>query len=148
MGEAVEAAVSVKNPVDSTVKPTALLARPLAVTTTLPVVAPLGTGTTRLVSLQLVGVARVPLNVTVLFPCVAPKVVPVMVTEPPTTSAVGVMLVIAGITVKPTALLPTSPAVTTTFPVVAPAGTVTLILVELQLITFGYIGATVPLNAT
>jgi hypothetical protein len=51
-----------------TVKFTPLLAPPNTVTTTFPVVAPLGTGTTTLVALQLVGVAAVPLKVTVLFP--------------------------------------------------------------------------------
>lgn len=51
-----------------TVKFTALLAPPNTVTTTLPVFAPLGTGTTMLVELQLVGVAAVPLKLTVLFP--------------------------------------------------------------------------------
>ncbi len=58
-----------------------MLACPLTVTTTFPVVAPLGTGTTIDVALQLVGVAVVPLNVTVLVPWVEPNVVPVMVTE-------------------------------------------------------------------
>jgi len=53
-----------------TVKVMPLLARPPTVTTTGPLVAPLGTGTVMLVSLQLVGVASVPLNVTV--PGVAP----------------------------------------------------------------------------
>ena len=43
-----------------------------------------GTGTTMLVALQLVGVAAVPLNFTVLVPCVAPKFVPVIVTDVPT----------------------------------------------------------------
>jgi hypothetical protein len=62
------------------VKTTPLLATPATVTTTLPVVAPAGTGTTMLVALQLVGVAAVPLNVTVLVPCVAPKFAPVIVT--------------------------------------------------------------------
>lgn len=62
-------------------KETPLLACPLTVTTTFPVVAPLGTGTTIDVALQLVGVAVVPLNVTVLVPWVEPNVVPVMVTE-------------------------------------------------------------------
>ena len=52
----------------ATVKGAALLARPPTVTTTLPVVAPAGTGTRMLVVLQLVGVAVVPLNVTVLAP--------------------------------------------------------------------------------
>jgi len=52
------------------VKATPLLATPPTVTTTFPVVAPLGTGTTMLVPdvLQLVGVADVPLKVTVLVP--------------------------------------------------------------------------------
>ena len=51
-----------------TVKPTPLLANPPTMTTTLPVVAPLGTGTTMPAALQLVGVAVIPLNVTVLVP--------------------------------------------------------------------------------
>jgi len=51
----------------TTVKLTPLLAVP-AVTTTLPVVAPVGTGTTIDVALQLVGVAVVVLNLTVLVP--------------------------------------------------------------------------------
>ena len=45
-----------------------LLGWPPTVTTTLPVVAPLGTGTTICVAVQLVGVATVPLKVTVLVP--------------------------------------------------------------------------------
>jgi hypothetical protein len=45
-----------------TVKLTPLLARLATVTTTFPVVAPVGTDTTMLVALQLVGVATVPLN--------------------------------------------------------------------------------------
>ena len=64
-----------------TVKFTPLLATPPTVTTTFPVVAPVGTGTTMLVGPQLVGVPAVPLNVTVLVPCVAPKFVPVIVTD-------------------------------------------------------------------
>jgi hypothetical protein len=56
---------------------------------TLPVVAPLGTGPTMLVALQLVGVAAAPLNLTVLVPCVAPKFVPVIVTSVPTGPEVG-----------------------------------------------------------
>jgi hypothetical protein len=67
-----------------TVKFTPLLATPPTVTTTFPVVAPVGTGTTMLVGPQLVGVPAVPLNVTVLVPCVAPKFVPVIVTDVPT----------------------------------------------------------------
>ena len=67
-----------------TVKLTPLLATPPTVTTTFPVVAPLGTGTTMLVALQLVGVPTVPLNITVLVPCVAPKFVPLIVSGAPT----------------------------------------------------------------
>jgi len=51
-----------------TVNATPLLAAPPTVTTTLPVVAPLGTGAAMLVALQLVGVAASPLKVTVLVP--------------------------------------------------------------------------------
>ena len=51
-----------------TVKVTPLLACPLTVTTTGPVVAAAGTGAAMLVALQLLGVAVVPLNVTVLVP--------------------------------------------------------------------------------
>lgn len=53
---------------DPTVKFTPLLATPPTVTTTLPVVAPVGAGATILVVLQLVGVAVLPLNLTVLVP--------------------------------------------------------------------------------
>ena len=67
-----------------TVNVTPLLATPPTVTTTFPDVAPLGTGRVMLVALQLVGVPAVPLNFTVLVPCVAPKLVPVIVTEVPT----------------------------------------------------------------
>jgi len=52
----------------TTVKETPLVADPPTVTTTFPVVAPLGTGATIEVALQLVGLAVVPLNVTVLLP--------------------------------------------------------------------------------
>jgi hypothetical protein len=64
-----------------TVKLTPLLAAPPTVTTTFPVVAPVGTGTTMLVGPQLVGIPVVPSKVTVLVPCVAPKFVPVIVTD-------------------------------------------------------------------
>ncbi len=51
-----------------TVKVTPLLATPPTVTTTLPVVAPLGTGAVMLEAIQLVGAVAMPLNVTVLEP--------------------------------------------------------------------------------
>jgi len=54
-----------------TVKPTPLLCTPLTLTTTLPVVAPLGTVAVMLVALQLVTEAAIPLNISVLVPWVA-----------------------------------------------------------------------------
>jgi len=51
-----------------TVNVTPLLACPPTVTTTLPLVAPIGTGEVMLVLVQLVGVATVPLKLTVLVP--------------------------------------------------------------------------------
>ncbi len=122
-----------------------LLFKPLANTTTLPVVAPPGTVTVMLVALQLETVAVVPLKLTVPDPCVEPKFVPVMVTAAPTAPVVIDRLVMlgAGTTVKEDPLLFT-PVFTTTFPVVAPVGTVTATLVTLQLVTV----AAVPLNFT
>jgi hypothetical protein len=49
-----------------------------------------------LVMPQLVGVATIPLNLTVLVPCVVPKFVPVIVTEVPTAPEFGLRLVMAG----------------------------------------------------
>src|SRR5436190_11215174 len=129
-----------------TVKGTALLVRPPTVTTTFPVVAPVGTGTVMLVALQAVGVASVPLNAIVLVPFVAPKFAPAIVTVVPTGPDVGLSVMIDGgtVTVKETPLLPSPPTVTTTFPVVAPVGTGTVRLAALQLVGV----ANVPLNAT
>ncbi len=134
----------------ATVKFTPLLFTPLANTTTLPVVAALGTVTAMLAALQLATVARIPLNLTVPLPCVEPKFVPVTVTAAPTAPEVGDRLEMlgAGTTVKLTPLLLTPLANTTTFPVVAPLGTVTAMLVALQLVTVARIplkNLTVPL---
>src|SRR4029077_7074884 len=125
---------------------TPVLARPPTVMTTLPVVAPDGTGATMLVADQLVGVVDVPLNVTVLVPCVAPNPVPVMVTAVATGPLVGERLVIVGgtVTVNATPLLARPPAVTTTLPEVAPDGTGATMLVADQLVGV----AVVPLNVT
>ena len=79
-----------------------------------------------------------------LVPCVAPKFNPVIVTDAPTAPEVGDRLLMLGNTVKDTPLLFTPLANTTTLPVVAPVGTVTLIEVALQLVTV----AVVPLNLT
>jgi hypothetical protein len=121
-----------------------LLARPLTVTTTLPVVAPDGTGTTMLVFDPVVGVAVVPLNVIVLVPFVAPKFVPVTVTDVPMAPLFGVRVVSVGatFTVKVSPLLARPLTVTTMLPVVAPAGTGTTMLVADQLVGV----AVVPLN--
>src|SRR5271166_3318565 len=129
-----------------TVKFAPLLVTPPTVTTTLPVVAPLGTGTVILVPLHAVGVPAVPLNVTVLVPCVAPKFVPVIITGVPTAPDIWLKLVMLGgtVTVKFTPLLVTPPTVTTTLPVVAPLGTGTVILVPLHAVGV----PAVPLNVT
>jgi len=130
-----------------TAKLARLLEKPPTVTTAGPVVAPIGNEATMLVALQLVGVADAPLSVTVLFPCVAPKLVPVIVTEVPAGPLLGFRLVIVGVrevTEKLTPLLATPPTTTTTFPVVAPVGTGAVMFVELQLVGV----AVVPLNVT
>jgi hypothetical protein len=119
-----------------TVKGTPLLATPPTVTTTLPLVAPVGTGTTILVSLQLVGVPAVPLNVTVLVLWVPPKPLPLTVTEVPTTPEAGFTPVMFGgfVIVNRTLLLLIPLIETMTGPVVAPTGTGTTIEVSLQLV--------------
>jgi hypothetical protein len=117
------------------------------VTTTFPVVAPVGTGTLMLVALQLVGVAATPLNVTVLVPCDEPKFAPAIATAVPTGPELGLKVVLlggGGVTVKSIPLLFTPPTSTTTFPVVAPGGTVAMMLVPVQLV----IEAAVPLKVT
>lgn len=127
-----------------------VLAFPPTVTTTLPLVAPLGTGTVMAASVQLVGVANAPLKVTVLVPWVVPKPEPPTLMEVPTVPEDGVRLLIFGITVKFTALLASPPTVTTTGPVSAPGpamvgpGTATMMLVALQVMTL----PAIPLKVT
>jgi hypothetical protein len=127
----------------TTVKLDPLLFTPVF-TTTFPVVAAVGTVAVMLVALQLVAVAAFPLNLTVLVPCVAPKLAPVIVTAAPTAPVVGDRLVMTGVTSKVLPLLFTPLADTVTFPVVAPEGTVTAMLVALQVVTV----AVVPLKLT
>jgi hypothetical protein len=101
------------------------------------VVAPVGTGTTILDALQLVGEAVVPLNVTVLLPCGEPKFDPVIVTDVPIVPPLGEILLILGsdeVTVNSSALLLPPPTETTTSPVVAPGGTATVIDVSLEVV--------------
>ena len=88
---------------------TPLLATPPTVTTTFPVVAPAGTGATMLVALQLVGAAAIPLNLTVLDPWLAPKLVPAIVTAVPTGPAVGFRLEMLGAVVPPPLGVPADP---------------------------------------
>lgn len=112
---------------------------PLIETTTLPVVAPTGTGRTMLVSLQLVVLPTTPLNDTelTLVPTVGPKFVPVIVTTVPTGPEIGLMLVIfgGGVTVKGKGLLATPPTVTKTLTLPnAMDGTGTSMLVALQFV--------------
>src|SRR6267142_244987 len=121
---------------------------PAAVTTTLPVVAPLGTVAVILPAAQLViVVALVPLKVTPPLPCVGPKFDPAIVIDEPTAPVLGVRDVMLGapVTVNVTPVLAWPPTVTTTLPVVAPLGTVAVILVGPQL---EIVVALVPLNLT
>jgi hypothetical protein len=82
-----------------------------------------------LVLLQADGVATVPLNVKVLVPRLAPKLLPLIVTGVPTFPELGARLSITGaeVTVNVMPLLATPPTVTTNGPVVAPSGTGTSI---------------------
>jgi len=131
-----------------TVNGTPLLADPPTVTTTGPVVAPVGTFTVMLVALQVVAVpAFVPLKVTVFVPWLDPKLVPVIVTGVFTGPDGTDRLVMLGatLTVNGTPLLAKPPTVTTTGPLVAPAGTFTVILVGLQVVAAP---AFVPLRVT
>ena len=115
---------------------------PPTITTTLPLVAPTGTGTTIFVLLQLLGVAATPLNQTRLAPTDVPKLLPTMVTGVPAGPDTGARLVILGavdVTVNGLPLLATPPTVTTTVPArllrrSAPAATM---LVALQLVGDG-----------
>jgi len=133
-----------------TTKSAPLLATPPTVTTMLPVVAPAGTGAEMLVALQFVGVATVPLNVTVLVPWLAPKFDPEIVTGVPAGPDPKLVPVMLGVGryVKATLLLATPPTVTTTetivFAVKRRLGTGTEMLVGLQLVGV----APPPLNMT
>jgi|HubBroStandDraft_1064217.scaffolds.fasta_scaffold403647_2 hypothetical protein len=104
------------------------------VTTMLPVVAALGTGTTMLVGPQVGPTADVPLNVIVLDPWEEPKLTPEIVTEVPEGPELGDTLLIVGVreTTNGIPLLATPPTVTTTFPEVAAIGTGTAMPVVLQ----------------
>jgi hypothetical protein len=126
-----------------------LEATPETVTTTFPVLAPIGTNVPMLVAVHPVTAAVVPLNVTVLLPCEDPKFVPVIVTGVPAAPLLILKLEIVGdvpptVTVKFTPLEATPDTVTTTFPVLAPIGTDVPMLVAVHTVT----AAVIPLNAT
>jgi hypothetical protein len=124
-----------------TEKSAPLLATPPTVTTTFPVVAPLGTAAVMELVDQRVGVAGAPLNVTVLVPCELLNPSPTMFTDAPAAPDDGFRFDMLGSTVKTTPLLASPPTVTTTGPVEAPApalveeGTVATMVVALQLVT-------------
>ena len=72
-----------------TVNDTPLLDNPPAFTTTIPVVAPAGTlATIPFVAHEVVTAETLP-NITAFAPCVAPKLIPAIVTDEPTLPLVG-----------------------------------------------------------
>src|SRR5262252_1934359 len=79
-----------------TVKVTPLLAAPSTVTTTGPLAAPAGTFAVMVVSVQFVVLAIVPLNWTLLVPCVARKLSPEIVTDVPAMPDAGDSALIVG----------------------------------------------------
>ena len=129
-----------------TVKGEPLLASPATVTTIFPVVPVLGIVTVMLVVLQVLAApAGTPLNVTVLFPWLAPKFNPVMVSAVPAFPELALRAEIAGATVKAVPLLAAPETVTTMLPVVAPVGTLIVMLFAFQALD---VPAEVPLKVT
>ena len=131
----------------STVKAEPLLCKPPAVTTTLPLLAPLGTIAVMLVFDQPEVEAACPLKVTV--PVVPVKLFPAIVIDAPGSPLDSVKLLMTGgtETVKLTPLLTTPPAaVTTTLPVVAPVGTTAVMLLAFHAVITA--GVAVPVNVT
>ncbi len=100
-----------------------------------------------LVADHVVGAALMPLKVTVLALGSRRSWWPAIVTAVPTNPLVGARLVTVGggaVTVNATPLLATPPTVTTTLPVVAPAGTCAMILVADHVVG----AAVMPLKVT
>jgi hypothetical protein len=110
-----------------TVKLAALVAVPSSVVTVIrPVVAPAGTLVVTVPELLTVKVAAAPLNETAVAPV---KFVPVIVTPAPPAPLAGAKEVMAGVTVKRVVVVKGPPSVVTVMgPVVAPAGTVVVIV--------------------
>jgi hypothetical protein len=96
-------------------------------TVIVPVVAPVGTVTTKEVVLPLTLEAVTPLNITILLAKTALNPVPVMVIVSPKSPGVGLNVIILGFTVKSVALVTVlEPLFTVILPVDAPAGIVTV----------------------
>jgi len=95
-------------------------------------------------------VALVLLNFTLPFPCDGPKFDPTITMDDPTAPVLGVSDVMLGaaVTVKLFPLLDVPETVTTTLPVVAPAGTLAVMLDALQLVVVAVVtlNLTVPLD--
>ena len=120
---------------------------PITVTVIKPEIALPGMSATMLVAVLLVTVIKAPLIQTVLFAVTGSKLAPVIVTVVPGGPDPGEKLLIVGgkTNVKLEPLVAVRPSTVTVMgPVVAPEGTVTVILVELLAVTV----ATVPLNCT
>lgn len=120
---------------------------PLAVTEIFPVDAPEGTLVVMVSEVDSVTVATTPLKSTTFSLAISLKFVPVMITSAPTAPLGGVNPVMVGFpnTVKSFELLMVTPfVVIETLPVVAPLGTVTVMLVVVEEISV----ALTPLNLT
>jgi hypothetical protein len=140
-----------------TVNGTPLLVPPLVVTVTLlapvaavPEIVNVAVICVVLATVTLLTAIPLLLGLTVVAPVT--KFVPVSVTDTaaPCAPLFGLTVVIAGaagFTVNATALLPTPPTVTTTLPVLAPLGTATVMLLELQF-ACGTVPTETPLNVT
>ena len=129
---------------DVTVKLVALVAVPSSVVTVIgPVATPAGTVVVIVPGLLTVNVAVAPPNETDVAPV---KFVPVIVTPAPTPPEAGAKEVMAGVTVKRVVVFkgPLASAVTVMGPVVAPAGTVVVIVPEGLTVKV----AATPLNET
>jgi hypothetical protein len=127
-----------------TVKLDALVAVPSSVVTTMgPVIAPAGTVAVIVPELLTVNVAALPPNETAVAPV---KFVPVIVTPVPTAPIAGAKEVMAGVTVKRVVdtIAPLPGVVTVMGPVLAPAGTVVVIVPEGLTVKV----AATPLNET
>lgn len=127
-----------------TVKLPALVADPSSVVTVMgPVAAPKGTVVVTVPELLTVNVAAVPPNEMAVAPV---KVVPVIVTPVPTGPVAGAKEVMAGVTVKRVVVTkgPLLGVVIVMGPVVAPAGTVVVIVPEGSTVK----GEATPLNET